>query len=88
MNNVTAVGRVVKLTEREMGKDYLLEDVILKWGSERPDGEKRNSVCVRRLQARVSSVFPAIEGDRIQVTGQLLRFDGPANPGQFDYGAY
>jgi len=88
MNNVTAVGRVVKLTEREMGKDYLLEDVILKWGSERPDGEKRNIVCVRRLQARISSVFPAIEGDRIQVTGQLLRFDGPTNPGQFDYGAY
>ena len=87
-NHVTVVGRVVKLTRREMGKDYLLEDVDIRWDDPQSDENERRIVTTVRLQVRISSAFPAIEGDRIQVTGQLLLFDQPTNPGQFDYGAY
>lgn len=102
VQNVTAEGRVVKMTQREMRREFLLEDVILMFGgaasgkntekselcAEGDDGVAAAGVEIGRVLIYLPVTFPAIEGDRIRVVGILQLFEHPTNPGQFDYAAY
>ena len=79
---VLAEGRVVKITERESRKEYLLEGVTL-WLE-----NSGTSVSLEKLLVYLPLYFSAIEGDRIAVRGELACFEQATNPGQFDYRDY
>lgn len=77
---VTAVGLVVRRTEKEHSTEYLLENVSMQTAA----GE----VQLRKLLVYISELTEIAEGDRVSVMGTLGSFDAAPNPGQFDYRAY
>lgn len=85
--SVQAEGRVVKVTERESRKEYLLEDVTLVM-KDSGLAEADQRAAAERLLVYLPVSFSASEGDRIQAVGNLKAFEQAANPGQFDYRKY
>ena len=83
--SVRAEGRIVKMTERDTRKEFLLEDVSLAVESLTATDGTQGVESVKRLLVYLPVYFNAVEGDRVQVMGTLSCFERATNPGQFDY---